>query len=439
MSSSKLCIVRYMKSLSDAKQVVIEDLGYSREPVSRSESIKYIFSLAETYSHRFSLNERKYFFIINGSSGFDLGFSLYLLNKIYNVIDKPIISLIVEVPRLDTSVDVRARFLSWLKTIFLHDIVINNNGFMKIVLSDPEPPSQLVKYLISFLENEVFLNFKSLIHIKLKRFVVPLTELYFLIQLLTLYGRVNYLLENYRTILFLMHKVLDRAPIDLWSIARRSTSLVRGSIYGYKKIIDFREKIFETMSELISVFVKSSRFSELIINPRELLDKLLSGYTISEIYNEVFSNERIVSYLNISRELLVDTFSYGKVSDCEYTRYIGIGSDLVERIPIGYNSVLLENIYSELNILDTCRVSINSDCKYNTNYIPFSFIDAYFEASGLYLESLYPRELFFKNTIVKPMDIHNTCLVNHVGFVKAVSEECRFNGLKLINSIVENK
>lgn len=437
LSGSKLCIVRYEKPLIDAKQIVIEDLGFSREVVSRTETIKYMYSLAESYSHRFSLNEREYVFVINGNSSFDLGFSLYLINKIYNTVDKPHIILIIEIPRLDTIIDVRARFMSWLKTIFLHDIFVNSNGFMKIVFTDPDSPPQLIKFLIIFLTSNLLMNYRSILHIKLKRFIVPLTEIYFLIQLLTLRGKLVYLIENYKKNLFLMNKVLDQAPTELWSIARKSTNLIRGSIYSFKKIVDSLTKLEKTIEDSIKILVKSSRFSELAVDPRELLDKLMSGYTIGEIHNDVFSSERIVNYLNISRDLLVDTYSYGTVTNCEYSRFVSTGEDLFDKIPPGFSSILLENTFNELNIIDTCSVSINNDCKYNTSYIPFNYIDAYFEASGLYLESLYPRELVFKNNIVKPIDIHNTCLVNYSGYLKAVSEKCGFSGLKLIKSIVE--
>lgn len=436
LSTDKLCIVKYEKPRVRAKQIVVEDLGYSRETVLKTESIKYIYSLAETYTHRFDLRDREYVFIVDGSSGFDLGFSLYLLNKLFNRVNQPTVLFIVEIPRLDSGIDVKARFVAWLKTVFLYDIVINSTSNMKIVLTDPNPPFQLIKYLIIILTSNLLLEQRSLLHIKLRRFVTPITELYFLTQLFTLHGKLNYLVEDYKHVLLLMHDVLDRAPTELWSIARKSTGLIQGSIYSLKKIISAREELSKAMSELINLILESNRFSESVIDPRVLLDKLLSGCSIREIHNELFSTDRIMNYLNISRDILIDTYSQGTLSECIYSRFVATGRDLFESIPSGYKTILLENTHSELSVFDTCSVSINSDCKYNTNYIPFNFIDSYFEVSGLSLESLYPREIVFKNTIVKPIDMHNICLVNYSGFIKAVNNECRFSGLKLVKNII---
>ncbi|MEM1741669.1 MAG: hypothetical protein QXX35_03700 [Desulfurococcaceae archaeon] len=438
LNISKLCIVRYEKPLTSVKQIVVEDLGYSREVLTRSESIKYMYSLAESYSHRFKLDENEYVFILNGSSGFDLGFSLYLINKICNTIRRPSILLIAEIPRLNTRIDVRARFISWLKTIFLHDIIVNNNGLMKIVLTDPDPPSQLVKYLVLLLSSSLSNDFKSLVHVKLKRFVLPLAEIYYLLQLFTLHGRFDYLIEDYKRVLFLIHRTLDQAPTDLWSVARKSTSLIRGSIYSYMKLIDLRDKLVKAMSDLVGLLIKNSKFTESVVDPRELVDKLLTSHSVSEIHNDVFNDERIVNYLNISSDLLVDTYTAGYLDKCSYTRFVLIGSDLSDRIPRGNNVVKVESIFNELSVFDLCSVSINSDCKYNTSYIPFSFIEAYTEASALNYEVLYPRELFILNTVIKPIDIHSVCLVNYNGFKKAVNEKCLFSGLKLLKNITES-
>ncbi len=442
IEDEKLYITKYYRPGYTGSQLVIEDLGYSREQVRGFENIKYVYRLADSYSDRVKLVGREFYILVNGASGFDLGFSLYILKTLIEQRGNRVL-LLVETPRKDVDVDIKARFYSWFKTISILDIYANGveEGSFKYILLDHDQPPQVCRYLIRVFKKRLLLEngLSSLLDLRLKRYIIPITELLLVAELLVKMGSINRVEHEYRNVLLMMHKVLDRASADLWSIARRSKEAIRGSVFKYKKLFDKRSSIEHSLKKLIEILETGGKYTVSLIDSRRIFEKLLSGYTIRQVYYEIERSRIFDRIAKVSSEELVNTYSYGLLEHIGFSkRYVVIGEDLVDLV--SYDElIVLEDVFNEFGILEFNSVPLNIDCGLNTNYIPFDFYEAYIDRSGLVMEQLYPHELILDGMRIEALDIHRINLVNYHGYVEAIKRKCSFIGMKFVESLLQRR
>ncbi len=423
LEHNKLFLTRYPRHGLKGKQLVIEDLVYSG--VKGRKSIGQVYKIAINYSDKLVFKDKKYVLLVNGASEYDMGLSLYVLNYILNNIREPEILVLTRAPPRNSNELIKASFYAWFKTISLYDIIFNYrvNGSFKYLLLNPDTSPRLIRYLI-MLTDKIMHNIHSLLHIKLKRFLLPIAELYVLAELLKYRGEYSKIAGEYKYLLMLMHGVLDNAPTDLWSIARKKRHVIEGSRFIIKKLIEKKDVLEKSIYSILEVLERGRRYTSSMIDPKALLEKLLHGTPISRIYPEINISGRIELLRNISSNDLIDTYDLGVVDLVRNTyRYLVITPDL-ENYVNGDNVLVLDKGVGEISVVEFDETPLHVDCRVNTDYLPFDFYEAYLDRSGIALSQLYPPETRIQNKILKPYDIHRVNLVNYHGYIEYRDEKC---------------
>lgn len=432
--SKKTYITRYLRQGLNGEQIVVEDIVYRTG--KSGKNVGQAYRIAVKYSDKLVFDEKKYVLLVNGSSEHDMGISLYILSNIFRNIDKPEIILIVMVPPRSASTYLKASFYAWFKTISLYDVMFNyktRNSF-KYILLNPDLPSQLINYLIELFNNVQ--NNCSLLHIRLKKFIVPVKEIFVFAELLKYRGFIEHIIKEYRYILMLLHGILDKAPTELWSIARKEKHVIEGSKYIIEKYIKNKENIDQNISELLRILLKGRKYTVSIIDPKVLFDEFLRGTGVSKIYRKIKIKDKIMILENISTHDLTSIYDFGVVDNIKnLTRYLIVTRDLAEYIE-RENVIIKKHGMGEIGIVDVMETPINFDCKVNNEYLPFDFQEAYYERAGIALPHLYPPEIRVGDKILKPQDLHIINPVNYYGYIDYVGKECSINTDNILNQLL---
>ena len=420
-------LVKYYRPGMPGKQIVVEDIAYTGFG-KRGKTISEHYRIALNYSRELVFKDKEYVLVVNGSSNFDLGLSLFTISNIVREPRNKKISVLVIVPSRDSSGMVKASFYAWLKVIFLYDIFVNlMNGKFVYIFLDSSVSSNLVSYIADPLTYPNILFSKdltSLTHLKFKRFLIPITEVYAFSELLKLKGELESTLREYRYLLMLMHGVLDNAPTDLWSWARKHRSIIEGSGFMLKKLLEKQDVLEREVRELFKVLSRGGVYTAYLVDPLEVFKVLLQGVPMSRVYEVLNINTKIKLLTRIRSNELVDIYSLGIPQHfSRVTRCFIVSKDLSSYINDGQCVVAVDGV-GEISVVEAAGVPLNQDCKINTEYIPFDFYEAYIERSGIALSQLYPPEIIVGDKILRPDDMQRISLVNYYGYLEFIDKEC---------------
>ncbi len=440
IKTEKIYVTNYPRENIEDKQIVIEEVGFREGYMQGYSSTPYIYRLSEKYVGSLDIVGENVVVLINSLSGIDLGFSLNLLHRLS--LDKNFrLTFIISSPTKKDNSDVKARFYAWIKLVYLYDIYINNykEGLFKQVLVDSSNPPQLYKFLGEIACNtDTLYNLYSTIHIKFKRYIVPLADLMVLSELLLEQGKYRSIITEYKEILASLHKILDHAPTGLWSIARKYVELIRGSIYSYKKVINKESILKKYLEALIISINNGGRYTVSLINPHILLEKMISGSSLYSIYEDIGISKYIEKVITVENTELIDIYELGSINNYQnILRRIFISPDMQPFIPSEeLEATVLENHVNEIIVMDLYSIPLNTDCRYNSEYIPIDFYETYMDKAGLSLDQLYPRKISIGGKMIEHVDIHNIGIVNYNGYRYAEAEKCRYIGEGLINKLL---
>jgi len=418
----KIYITQFFRSEISGKQIVVEDLGFSYDYHQRG-SLNYVYRLASRYSDKIVLESGFYAVIVDGASTFDLGVSLYILNKMYNEnLDVELVVLALT-PSLDVDDTYKAYYYSWFKQVSLYDILFNTRkqGSFKYILIDRTTPVQLCLHVLKHLNN-LLSGRSSLINIFYKRYIIPIIEVTYLLELLSIKAKYLNIVDEYKTILMTLSGILDIASgryESLWSIARENKGLITGSGFIFKKYSEVFNDVDNVIEDLARVFIKKGRYTELLVNPGMIIEKLLSGYTLKKLYDEIDISGKIDILMNIDTADLVKVYSYSVFQEyVDKSRVVIVSPDIETYVNRDVSIIVDGESTGSISIIDLYTIPINSYCRLNTNYIPFEFYEAYVDKAGLALKQLYPSETIIVNKVLKPEELHSMGLVNYHGYVK---------------------
>ncbi|OYT40778.1 MAG: hypothetical protein B6U89_00950 [Desulfurococcales archaeon ex4484_58] len=423
------------------KQIVVEDLGYRLEYAERVHDFHSISRLAEKYLYGFKPVDKRIIILLSGRQALDLGFTIELLNKISELRSFPEVVMMIETPRSSDNNIVKARFYASMKIFGLYDILFNYTslGAFKYIFVDPDQPGEFYNYMVTMLNSYDGLSkCYSTLHLKFKRLVIPLLDLSILSELLVLLGKTKRLSNEYKFILWVMHRILDKAPTELWSIARKKTDIIRGSFYSYRELVSRSEETNECLKKLVMLLSRGSKYTASLVDPRALFEKLSSGTTLSNIYVEFSIEELYNKIKRIDAEDLLNIYSLGTLSlYIVFEHRVLVGEDIASILK-GKDLIVLKRRVNELSPIYILGVPINTDCGYNTEYIPMDIYEAYMDQYSVSKNTLYPQRIIFRNQVLDIDNIHNINMINYLGYRKGVEEECIFIGRKTIDSFIAN-
>ncbi|ABN70279.1 hypothetical protein Smar_1184 [Staphylothermus marinus F1] len=414
---------KYSKRYDRNEQIIIEDVGFPRyQPLTTRgfDSIAYSYKLSSLFLKGVKFYDEKIEILVNGSEGFDLGTTLSILQNISKYEKIPEIYLFIETPGLKSSSFILGRFYAWLKTLFLYDIFFNSirEGAMKIVFLLPDQPPQIYKLLVdlvekAYLEDGIY----SLIDLRIKRFLFPLLDLLSLAKILSIKGKVEELIKEYKTILLLINHLLNEASPDLWDIARKDKKTIWKSIFPYKKLSSRINYLDENLRKIIALLEnKDNNYTVPAIDPKLLFEKLLSGINLSSIYRSLNLNDLIEKISNIPSEQLIRLYNEGSKSAIKSIwRKIFVSEDIARGYTKRENIVVVYGRVNEIIVADYGLVTICEDCDL-PSYLPIEYRNAYYERIGVFMDTYYPEFVKINNVEFSSNEIHNMKLLNYLGY-----------------------
>jgi len=354
--------------------------------------------------------------LVNASSIFDLAASLYLVSILQERVG---ITLIVFTPNSSAGDHVKASFYAWLKTIALLDVSVNSSGgWLTYVLVDGDSPIQLISYLLQTAlsaDRVAEKHFRSLVHVKLKRFIIPFREVYALAELLHVSGICRRVIDELRETLALMHITLDEASTDLWSYARSFKPVVEKYWHVLGEFLSKYGVLVEEVGKAVERVAAAGKFTEYLVTPFELLDTLLRGIPVTGIYSKLSVGGRVRKVLESGFEKLVDTYTRGSLQAVGDTReYVVCTRDMASYVESPENAVVISGL-GEVGLVRVSAVPVNYELGVNTEYIPRDFREAYFKVAGLALTRLYPPEISIGGRRFTPQVLHSANFVNYHG------------------------
>ncbi|ADI32379.1 hypothetical protein [Staphylothermus hellenicus] len=415
---------RYSKRYDRNEQIIIEDVGFPRyQPLTTRgfDSIAYSCKLSSLFLKGVKFYDEKIEILVNGSEGFDLGTTLSILQDISRYEKIPEIYLFVETPGLKNSSFILGRFYAWLKTLFLYDIFFNSirEGAMKIVFLLPEQPPQIYKLLVdlaekAFIEDSIY----SLIDLRIKRFLFPILDLLSLSKILSIRGRVEELLREYKIVLLLINYLLGEAPPDLWDIARKDKKTIQRSIFPYKKLSNKINYLDENLRKIIALLEKrDDNYTVLAMDPKLLFEKLLSGINLSSIYKSLNLDDLIEKISNIPPEQLIRLYKEGHKSAIKgIWRKVFISEDIARGYTKKDNIVVVYGRVNEIVVADYGLVTMCEDCNI-PSYLPLEYRNAYYEKIGVFMDTYFPEHIKVNKVEFSPGEIHDMKLLNYPGYL----------------------
>jgi len=354
--------------------------------------------------------------LVNASSIFDLAITLYLTSTLQ---EKVGISLIVFTPNSSAGDHVKASFYAWLKTIALLDVSLNSSGGqLTYTLVDGDSPIQLISYLLQTalsIDRVAEKHIRSLVHVKLKRFIIPFIEVYALTELLHVSGICRKVIDDLRETLALMHITLDEAPTDLWSYARNTKSVVEKYWRVLGELLSKYNALKEEVGKAVEKEAVTGKFTEYLVAPFELLDTLLRGIPVTGIYSELRVGDRVRNVLENGFKKLVDTYTRGSLQAISDTReYVVYTRDIAGYVESVENATVISGL-GEVGLIRVFAVPVNYELRVNTEYVPREFREAYFKVAGLALTRLYPPEISMGERRYTPQALHSANFANYHG------------------------
>jgi hypothetical protein len=419
---------KLIPQFKDSEQIIIEDIGLHETNTFIAkgyDSIAYSHKLSGIFLQGVVFKDEKIIMLINGSEGFDLGVSLRILQNISTYETNPNIYLLVEAPPLSSNTFVLGRFYAWIKSILLYDMYFNmkREGSLRIMFFDENQPPQLYRLLVDIIEKTEYEPvYASIIDMRIKRYIFPIVDLIILAKLLTLRGRLEHVINEYKAILLLLNKLLDEGTPELWEIARRDKQTIWSSIFPYKRIVSKGELLDKGIGEAIrKIGGEYSKYTRPAIDVKKLFNLILSGISLSTIYTFINIDEVINSIVNVVSEELVRTYISGHKNAVEkLTRALFVSEDIGRATSLKHINIV-KNRVNEIIVIDYGKVVLCEDCGL-PSYFPREYEDAYYDRIGIAINTYYPESLKINDQLFKASEIHNMRLLNYNGYVKALRE-----------------
>jgi len=418
----KIAIVKKLMHLpSSIKQIFVDDIGIVSLPrsigASRYENIEYARIIAKKYIKGLTYGDRN-IIIIDASSGFDIGVALAVLEDINRNIESLInkkIRLIIMTPSIDYTETILARLYSFLKVIFIYDIFLNtlNDGIFTYTFIDRNNPVQLFRIMTDFY-HEVEQPGSAIIY-ELKRYYLPIKDMIVLMNSINERAKLETALLSMKMDLAILNTLLDKAQPELWDYVKNKRWNVRSIVHkirkGYEKIVSVDNAIVKTISENMSRL----KYTELIVNPKNIIELLLQGIPYKRIYEHLLEDTDFEKILRDEKLLPLSTIV---VPGYEKTEQLILVSKTLSSILRKYGRPLqtyeLETLEDELIKLNMRRASICEPCtdrKYSRIHRKISY--AYNKLSSTMHENIVPSEIRIGNTVIYADDLVKCRLINY--------------------------
>lgn len=430
INNSTIIVKKIRKELKNTNQIVVEDaLFLSTAPISRREisSIDVYYRIGRTSLHSIRFEDNRIIIVLDSSQAYDLGITLYLLEKLSRSNVNHEIIVIVLVPRtMNTSI--YARLYAWLKTIGLYDIYFNgikNNSF-KLVLLDDDLHAKMITLIMKIFNIEGYtINYGSFLSLRLRRLLLPIVHLRLLAESIAKYGYLNNMIRQYRSLYLLTNYILDIAPSELWETVRNpeTMSILRSGYYKARKLIEAKRELEVYLRKAIESVTNDTPYTTNIINPRKLFSMLIHTSSIKDLYSKIDVNELVSKINNLSNTDLMPVLKSVSINEevLNYHREVFISRDLYKLIELPGKYELPDEL-NQVVVLATSRIPLCDDCSRKEYYS--ALIDlktAYHERTSMPLQILYPEKILINDQYISSRLLHRCGLINHAGFI--VSEE----------------
>ncbi|MEM1662110.1 MAG: hypothetical protein QXT47_03535 [Desulfurococcaceae archaeon] len=421
-----IVITTRMFKTTEAKLILIEDTGTRESIPFKFQSIKYTYELASTYMYKISIPQDNFVFLIDSTNGLDIGFAIRILEELAsNTTKLPNTTLIIRAPDLDSDEIVKARFYGFIKTIFLYDIFLNSirPTCFKYVFIDSSAAFPAFRRTVEILSRVKAERSYSLVHVRMKRFIVPVSESLLLAKILRETGELKELAEEYAYIVASLNLLLDKAPTDLWYIARKSVDKFRVSYRSYRLSREGLDKAIEMIGKLLKTVIDGGRYTKLLFDFKKFFEAVTIGGGLSSVIQSDDFIESVNDAVNVESTAIPDLYSRVKIDHYEdYSRIILASRDLSSCIKSGLTG-LIDDAVGELLVAETYGIPVDHYGYINRDYFPQVLVDAYINRAGLSLDYIHPRRLRIGSTEVESSKIYTLHPVNYRGLMRAVEEK----------------
>ncbi len=431
----KIAVVKRLMHLpSSIKQIFVDDVGIASLPrrigTSRYESLEYSVVLAKKYIKGL-LYEAINVIIIDASSGFDLGVCLAILEDINRNINSLMgkkLRIIVITPPLNSKEYVLARFYSFLKIMFIYDIFLNslNNNVFTYTFIDANNPAQLFRLISQYYNSQEQPG--SAVLYELKRYYLPIKDMLVLMNAINHRVKLETVLLSSKMILAVLNTLLDKAQPELWDYVKNRKWAIRDVIYkirrGYDEIISADDAIVRTISENM----KRIKFTELLVNPRRIIELLMQGIPQKKLYEHLISEADFKKIISDESLLpITETITPGN-EDCNeliltnhqlaaYLRKYGEFARIVENDVLGDEIIRLRT--RQAAICEACREPFYSR-------INKKIVNAYNRLSEMFHDALFPSEIRIGSTVINSSVLAKCELINYNAWSALGEERYRY-------------
>ncbi len=431
----RIAIVKRLMHLpSSIKQIFVDDVGIVSLPrrisTSRYESMEYSVVLAKKYIKGLPY-EAVNVIVIDASSGFDIGVCLAILEDINRNIDSLIgkkLRIIVIAPSLDSKEYVLARYYSFLKIMFIYDILLNslNKNIFTYTFIDSDNPAQLFRLISEYYNSHDQPG--SAILYELKRYYLPIKDMLVLMNAINHRVKLETILLSSKMILAVLNTLLDKAEPELWDYVKNRNWPVKNIIHkirkGYDEIVSADDAIVRTISENM----KRTKFTELLVHPRRIIELLMQGTPHKKIYERLLNEitfEKIVS--DESLFPLTKTITPGNE---KYVELILTSKRLGSYFKNNIDHIQIvehESLHDEIIKLRTRQVAICEVCT-GENYSRLNerIVKAYNKLIGVHYDLLFPSEIRIGSISMNSDDIAKCRLINYNAWANLGDERYRY-------------
>lgn len=408
----------------DVESIPIEDLGTRDLIPSKFQSIRYTYELASTYIHKINIPQDEFILLIDANYGLDTGFTIRILEEITNASKIPNTTLIIRAVSIDADEQDRARFYGLAKTIFLYDVFLNsiNPGCFKYVFIDASASLQVFKRIVELLSRVRIERNYSLLHVKMKRFILPVAESLLLAKLLGKLGELKESAEEYSYIVAVLNMILDRAPTDLWYTARRVVDKIKVSYRSYKSSREGLDKVAVMIGELLKTVNEGKKFTQSLIDLKSFFETTIRGGFTGVLQSEGFIKS-IDNVLSVESSSLPDLYSQARIDHYEdYYRVALVSKDLSIYVKKGALG-LIEDAVGEIMVTETYGIPIDYRGDVNKGYLSPALYEAYINKGGLSLDHVHPHKIRFGSTDIDSSTIFTMQPINYRGLMRAIEEK----------------
>lgn len=433
LESSKAVLItkKGRESPKARKHMIVGDVdiyrtSYLRTPLGETDVIPLYYNLGKNYLASLRIPDKNVIILANLSQGLDIGLSIYLLEKISGLRDLEEVVLIGIVPATSRTT-ILSRIYSWLLITGVYDIFLNSRkeGLFKLILVDENIPPQLSTLLVNIVEEGVLRNIYSTLELRLKRYILPVIDTRLILRFMVNYAMLESVDREYKTILVLLHHLLDKAPSELWEYFRSEENIqrIRALKYRLEHNRNNRMKIGEVIHKIGRRIYLEPKYTEPLIDPLNMAKYMLSLEGLSKIYMKNEIVEKIRGIVENIEDLDVERITkiqimypplggLGEgyrivVSKDLYPIVKSIGKNLEMHVTEKYPNMLLLIKHRIIPICDQCSKELYGEFT--------SLRQAYIE-DHYNVRRFYPEKIYVNNVAINREDIYRCEPINYMGY-----------------------